>query len=180
MKFSALLATSVLLGSLKAQEPAEPVDSPHVRADGVQVLVIAEKPFSARYNIDSSRSLDDGSAQTTHIETTVARDCEGRVYREHHSIPPGNSDEQSSLTNFFILDPVAHTKTSYNVTARHCDITRYPRVSWFRPIPDGSFDPGYRSVRAGSWGAMLFLVSTSSGHARPLPSEVVGRQRNGR
>jgi hypothetical protein len=48
MKFSALLATSVLLGSaLKAQEPAEPVDSPHVRADGVQVLVIAEKPFSA-------------------------------------------------------------------------------------------------------------------------------------
>ena len=44
MKFSALLATSVLLGSaLKAQEPAEPVDSPHVRADGVQVLVIAEK-----------------------------------------------------------------------------------------------------------------------------------------
>jgi hypothetical protein len=147
MKFSALLATSVLLGSaLKAQEPAEPVDSPHVRADGVQVLVIAEKPFSARYNIDSSRSLDDGSAQTTHIETTVARDSEGRVYREHHSIPPGNSDEQSSLTNFFMLDPVAHTRTSCNVTARHCHITRYRGVSLFRPIPDGSFDPGYRSV----------------------------------
>ncbi len=79
-----MLAASVLLDStLRAQEPAEPVDSPHVRADGVQVLVIAEKPFSARYNINSSRSLDDGSAPTTRIERTVARDSEGRVYREH-------------------------------------------------------------------------------------------------
>jgi hypothetical protein len=43
-----------------------------VRADGVQVPVIAEKPFSARYNVDSSRSLDDGSVPTTHIERTVA------------------------------------------------------------------------------------------------------------
>lgn len=145
MNFYALLAASLLLAStLTAQEPNEPADSPRVHANGVQVLVVADKLFSARYSIDSSRSLDDGSVQTTHAETTVARDSEGRVYRERHNLASANSDEQSSLTNFFIFDPVAHTRTSCTVTARHCDLQLYHGVSSLRPIPDGFFDPGYR------------------------------------
>jgi hypothetical protein len=154
MTFSALLAASVLLAStLAAQESTDLNDRSRVHADGIEVLAVAENPFSARYNIDSFRNLDDGSVQTTHIETTVARDSEGRVYRERHHLPPGNSDEQSSLTNFFILDPVAHTRTSCNVSARRCDITRFRGVSFLKPIPDGSFDPGYRFVTRKSLGS---------------------------
>jgi hypothetical protein len=144
VKLHALLAASLFFASrLTAQEPSERPDLLHVRSDGVQVLVVAEKPFSGRYSIDSSRSLDDGSVQTTHVETRVARDSEGRVYRERHNLASGNSDEQSSPTNFFIFDPVAHTRTSCNLTARHCDIQRYQGVSSLRPIPDGFFDPSY-------------------------------------
>jgi hypothetical protein len=155
MKLCGLLAASLLLAGspLTAQQPAGPAESSHVRADGIQVLVVAENPFLGRFSIDSSRSLDDGSVQTTHVETTVARDSEGRVYRERHSFASGNSDEQSRLTNFFILDPVAHTRTSCNVTARHCDITRFHGQSFLRPIPDGSFDPGYRFVRRENLGS---------------------------
>src|SRR5271170_5233131 len=154
MKFSALLAVSVLLGcTFTAQEPTERPDSPRVHADGIEVLVVAENPFSGRYSIDSSHSLDDGSVQTTHVETTVARDSQGRVYLERHNLAPCSSDQQSSLTNFFILDPVAHTRTSCNVTARRCDITRFRGVSLLRPIPDDSFDPGYRFVTRKSLGS---------------------------
>src|SRR5271154_1979629 len=175
MKFSALLAVSVLLGcTFTAQEPTERPDSPRVHADGIEVLVVAENPFSGRYSIDSSHSLDDGSVQTTHVETTVARDSQGRVYLERHNLAPCSSDQQSSLTNFFILDPVAHTRTSCNVTARRGDITRFRGVSLLRPIP------AIALLRARVWEAMLFMVSTSLGHARPSRSEAAGPRRNGR
>jgi hypothetical protein len=106
MKFCALLVASLLLGStLTAQEPTERADSPCVHADGIEALTIAANPFFARYGIDSARTLDDGSVRTTRVETSVARDSQGRVYRERHSLAPGTSDEQPSLTNFFILDP---------------------------------------------------------------------------
>jgi hypothetical protein len=148
MKFCALLAASLLLATtLTAQEPTGRADSPGVHADGIEALTIAANPCSARYGIDSARNLDDGSVQTTSVETSVARDSQGRVYRERHSLAPSTSDEQPSLTNFFILDPVAHTRTSCNVTARRCDLTGYNGVSFLRPIPDGSFNPGYRLVK---------------------------------
>jgi hypothetical protein len=154
MKFCALLAASLLFaGALTAQEPSDRDDRSRVHADGIEVVVVAANPFSARFGVDSSRSLDDGSVQTKHVETTVARDSQGRVYRERHSLAPGNSGEQPSLKNFFILDPAAHTRTSCNVTARHCDITRYRGVPFLRPIPDGSFDPGYRFVKRRNLGS---------------------------
>jgi hypothetical protein len=149
MKLFAWLAALLLLGGSAAQESAPRECPGHalcIFANGIEILLVAENPFSARYSIESSRNFDDGSVPTMHLETNVARDSQGRIYREHRSADPNNATEQSELTNIFILDPVAHTQTSCNVAARHCTVRRYHGRSFLKPPPDGSLDPGVHFV----------------------------------
>jgi hypothetical protein len=170
MKSCALLTASLLLAStVTAQEPSDRDDRFRVRADGIEVLVVAENPFSARYSIDSSRSLDDGSVQTMHVDTTVARDSEGRVYREHHSLAPGNSDNPALQTfSYSTRSPTReHPVTSRRGTAISRATTECLCSGQSQTAPS---TPAIVSLRARTWGAMLFMVSTSSGRARPLSS----------
>src|ERR1700728_589924 len=140
MKFCALLAASLLLicctaaslllaSNVNAQEPSR------VHADGIQILLIADNPFSGLYSIDSTQKQDDGSPKTVHVDTNVARDQQGRIYREHRSVAPSDSEKESAIADGFILDAVSHTRTSCNVAARHCNVARYHGPSFLKPTP---------------------------------------------
>jgi|HubBroStandDraft_6_1064221.scaffolds.fasta_scaffold18798_4 hypothetical protein len=158
MKFCALLAASLLLicctaaslllaSNVNAQEPSR------VHADGIQILLIADNPFSGRYSIDSTQKQDDGSPKTVHVDTNVARDRQGRIHREHRNVAPSDSEKESAIADVFILDPVAHTRTSCNVAARHCQVARYHGPSFLKPAPDGLLDPSAHFVTRKSLGS---------------------------
>ena len=130
MKLRALLvfaASAFLACSVTAQESTEPSRGPdggtRVHVDGIQVLPVAGKPFSGRDSIEWARTLEDGSAVTTHLTATVARDSEGRIRRERVTFVPANSNEQSKPMEIIISDPAEHTRTTCNIASRHCTVT---------------------------------------------------------
>jgi hypothetical protein len=157
MKLSALLAGFLLFAfSLSSQESSElsrgPDGGTQVHVGGIEVPVVAENPFSAHDSIDWTRHLEDGTLQSVHLDAKLARDGQGRVYRERRTFVPASAGKESKLKDIIILDPVARTRTACKVEARHCEVTRYHGLSGFRPPPDGSFDAGARYLTRESLG----------------------------
>ncbi|MGP0017483.1 MAG: hypothetical protein ACLPHP_02845 [Candidatus Sulfotelmatobacter sp.] len=151
MKLFALLAGSLLLTcAVVAQESDEPFRGPDrgtiVRVPGIQILPAAERPFSGRDHIEWTRTLEDGTVVTTHLYAALARDSQGRIYREHMSFVPANSNQQSRRREIDLLDPVAHTRTTCMVATRRCTITEYHASTTFTPQPAGPFDHGRRTL----------------------------------
>jgi hypothetical protein len=153
-----LLALSLLLAcTLAAQESDEPLRGPdgvtRFRVPGIQILPATARPFSGRDNIEWTRTLEDGSAVTTHLFATLARDSQGRIYREHVTFVPANSDQQSRRIDMVLLDPVAHTRTTCIIATRDCTITSYYAPTTFTPPPVGPFDKGTRYLARESLGS---------------------------
>jgi hypothetical protein len=149
MKFCALLAASLLFAcSLTAQEREEPSRGPdgrtRVHVGGIEILPIAQRPFSGRDHIEWTRNLADGTVVTTHLYAKLARDGQGRIYREHVSFVPVNSNEESKRREIDLLDPITHTRTACIVATRRCTVTGYHAATSFTPKPAGSFDEGNR------------------------------------
>jgi hypothetical protein len=157
MKLCALLAASLLLTcTLAAQESDETFRGPDrgtiVRVPGIQILPAAERPFSGRDHIEWTRTLEDGTVVTTHLYASLARDGQGRIYREHMSFVPLDSNQQPRRREIDLLDPVAHTRTTCLVATRHCTITEYHASTTFTPQPVGPFDNGRRTLARESLG----------------------------
>jgi hypothetical protein len=149
MRLCALLVASLLLAcSLAAQESEESLRGPdggtRVRVGGIEILPVAGKPFSGRDNIEWTRNLEDGTVVTTHLYAKLARDGQGRIYREHVSFVPANSDQESRQREINLLDPVTHTRTTCIVATRRCSVTGYYAPTSFTPRPAGPFDDGKR------------------------------------
>lgn len=160
MRLSALLplVLSVFLArTLWAQEKAEPVRGPDrgtdIRVHGIQVLPATSRPFSARDHIVWYRNLEDGTVTATELYALVARDGQGRIYREHRSFIPVDSNRESRQSDLVILDPVSHTSTTCVVAKRRCVVDSYHSKTTFSLNPDGLFDNGLR-----------FLTRVNLGH----------------
>jgi hypothetical protein len=158
MKFRVLLAASLLIASsLAAQESDEPSRGPdggtRVRVGGVDIRPVAGRPFSGRDNIEWTRNLEDGTVVTRHLYAKLARDGQGRIYRERVSLVPANSNEESTPREISLLDPVSHTRTTCSLVARRCTITVYYAANSFTPKPVGSFDDGKRFLTRVSLGS---------------------------
>jgi len=158
MKLCALLVVSLLLACpLAAQESDESLRGPdggtRVRVGGIEILPVAGKPFSGRDNIEWTRNLEDGTVVTTHLYAKLARDSQGRIYREHVSFVPANSNEESKQREINLLDPIAHSRTTCIVVTRHCTITGYYAATSFTPRPAGPFDDGKRYLARESLGS---------------------------
>jgi hypothetical protein len=140
-----IFASSALM--VCAQEPLRAPDggtSYHV--SGVDLLAIPDKPFSARSRTDWTRILEDGSTVKVYLEANLARDTQGRMYRERVSFVPEGSNQKSRLNEIMLFDPQAQTRTTCSVSSHHCSITSYiPRTS-FVPQPVGAFANGTRSL----------------------------------
>ena len=159
MKLCALLllvASVQLSAPLAAQESSEPSRGPdggtRFRVQGIQVLPATGRPFSARDSIEWTHNLEDGSTVITHLYATVARDSQGRIYREHRTFVPANSNQQSRQKDIVLLDPVAHTRTTCTLKTRRCLITDYHASASFIPPPDGLLDKGTRYLSRESLG----------------------------
>src|SRR5271166_1389950 len=130
MRF-ALLAAILSLGcALAAQEAAS---SPRLNQSvlphvfGIDIFPVKGKPFSGRDCLDVPHHLSDGSVQTAHLDgARLARNSDGRVYREIRSWIFSSSDPQSILDYMIFVDPVAHTRTECKPSDRVCKVFGYP------------------------------------------------------
>jgi hypothetical protein len=134
---SAQTASPVFLGS-------EATTRTHI--NGIRILPVSGKPFSGSDSVDWTRTLDDGNIVAMHNDAKLARDSQGRIYRENVTRFPANSGEKSRVEEFIIRDPAAHTETTCKVASRHCNITGYFVAAFIPPKPLGTFNDGNRTI----------------------------------
>jgi hypothetical protein len=101
-------------------------------------------PLSGKSNITWTRTLQDGSTLTTYDECNLARDSQGRMYRERRGFVPLNSDREPFLKEKQYFDPVARTRTICTVATRRCEISDYYPQTQFDLLPAGLFANGTR------------------------------------
>lgn len=151
MRFLTLLCASALVVcSLLAQDSAQTSlgseASTRTHISGIRIYSISGKPFSGTDSVDWTRILEDGSEVATHHDARLARDSQGRIYRERVTRFPANSDQKSHVMEIEIMDPMAHTHTTCDVVARHCNITSYNGPVSVPSKPIGTFGNGQRSI----------------------------------
>jgi hypothetical protein len=143
-----VVASALLAVSLSAQESAEASrgadGGTRFRVAGIEVLPVTARPFSGTDTIEWTHNLEDGSVVTTHLTAVVARDSQGRIYRERRNFVPANTSQQSKLIDKIFYDPNAHTKTTCTVATHQCSITAYYAPVSFTPAPAGPRDNGTR------------------------------------
>jgi hypothetical protein len=154
--FFLLVASALLAVSLSAQESTETSRGPdggtRFHVAGIEVLPATGRPFSGTDTIEWTHNLEDGSIVTTHLTAVVARDSQGRIYREHRNFVPANSSQPSKLIDKIFYDPNAHTKTTCTVATRQCSISAYYAPVSFTPAPAGPRDNGTRYLTRESLG----------------------------
>lgn len=142
-----LLLAMLGVATLSAQEPARgPDGGTTYHVSGVELLAIPDKPFIANTRTDWTRVLEDGSRVKVYLEARLARDSQGRTYRERRTFVPEGSAAKSRLKEILLFDPHARTRTACTLATRHCSITNYPPRTAFVTQPVGSFDRGTRSL----------------------------------
>jgi hypothetical protein len=148
MRNRALFSVFVLalsVGFLSAQESQRgPDGGTTYHVSGVELLAIPGKPFSAKSRTDWTRTLPDDSTVKVHLTAKLARDSQGRMYRELRSFMPGDSSEETRLKEILLYDPIALTKTTCTVATRHCVITSYRPMTSFKVAPAGPQGNGTR------------------------------------
>jgi len=158
MGFFILLAQCALLaGAALAQDSAGTFlgreGSAQVSIHGIKIPSVAGKPFSGSDSIDWTRTLEDGSVIATHQDAKLARDGQGRVYRERVTRFSANSDQKSRIRKILLMDPVAHTRTECVIAARRCEVDDFHGFRPTAPLPDGSFSNGKSNVVRESLGS---------------------------
>jgi len=172
----------LVAGALIAQESQRgPDSSSFTHVPGIILLAIPGKPFSGVDNIEWTRSLEDGTTITTHTTAVLARDGQGRMYRENHHFAP--LDQKSPLYQIHIYDPVSRSQVHCSTASFQCVVTDYRPQTFFNPTPAGDFDKGTRSLARESLGSQsiegIFVNGTKEtttvnpgvlGNDRPLVS----------
>jgi len=137
-----ILLTSLALAgiTLSAQENFRgPDGGTTTHVGGVELMAVPGKPFSGKSNIEWTRTLEDGSTITRHLQANLARDNEGRMYRERHDFAPLTADPATPVHEIHIYDPVTHSQTLCTVHTRLCVVTNYFPQTFFDARPEGAF-----------------------------------------
>jgi TonB family protein len=135
----------------------------HYRVSGIQVLPATGRPFSARDHIVWTQGAPDGSLVTTELYALVARDAQGRIYRERRKFVPVNSNQPSRQLEILLLDPVSHTRTACDPATRRCTVSPYQASATFVLNPDAAQNHG-----------MTFLTRESLGQKQIDGQDVTG------
>lgn len=145
--FVAAAGCILLVTFARAQDtPRGPDGGTSHHVSGVEVLNIPGKPFTAKTSTDWTRTLNDGSSITLHLDALIARDSQGRVYRERHNFVPANSTRLAPLYEIHLYDPVSRTQLLCNGRVRRCILADYKPQITFQASPEGSYMNGTRTL----------------------------------
>jgi hypothetical protein len=151
-------ATSAPPPAQTAAQPPRPPDGHTIHnVSGIDVLNIAGKPFSAQDVIDASRPTDGQGTLTAHVAVKVARDFQGRVYRELRALPSGATPNTPSIPlRSIIFDPLRRTQTTCVYADHVCSITTFRPMFRYVLQPVGPFDKGARFLTRETLGSNTF------------------------
>ena len=151
-----LIVSSLFASCLFAQDSEDMMRGPDggttYHVDGISVRPLPGQPFSGRSTTEWTRTLEDGSVVTTHLFALVARDSQGRIYREGRNFVPVNSNQEPRRHRFQIFDPITHTRTLCMVATHTCNVTGYFASTVFKQRSVGPFDDGKRNLARESLG----------------------------
>lgn len=129
MKPSTFFFLLFLLASvvgLRAQEVQRgPVGGSSTLVIAVRLMPIPGAPLSGKSEVEWKKKLPNGNTVFVHAASILARDSEGRVYRERHQFVPMDVDPMSRWTEIEIFDPVKHAQTVCILQTKHCEVTSY-------------------------------------------------------
>jgi hypothetical protein len=142
------MLTALLAATLapQAQTPAErgPDNGPRTIIPGIETPPYPGLPFSGVDKIVWTRSAADGTTTTRYITSKIIRDGQGKLYREHHHFAAADADPSKTMYEFYILDPVARSRTACLPATHECTITQYEPQYTPRVQPAGPFDNNRR------------------------------------
>jgi hypothetical protein len=157
MKRSALLFAAgclLLAGLTAAQQPSRgPDGSTSFHVSGIEVLAIPGKPFSGKDSIEWTRTLENGTTLTLHLDAIVARDSQGRIYRERHTFVPEDSHDQAPLYEIHLFDPLTRTQLLCAGKTYRCVLTDYKPQTFFDATPEGTYVNGTRTLKRENLGS---------------------------
>jgi hypothetical protein len=174
--FLALFAAGSFI--LAAQnEQRGPDGSTSTFVHGIEVLPAQGRPFSAASHIIWTRTLEDGTVLQRHLDSEIARDSNGRIYRESHTFV--GAGDTSKLSRFYILDPIRHTRTACDPGPRHCTVTPYFARAEFSVTPAGPIDNGKGYLTRESLGTSTRdgLDVTGTRETTTIDAGIVGNDR---
>jgi hypothetical protein len=152
--FILLAALAFVPGFLSAQDPERgPDSSESTHVPGISMLAIPGKPFSGVDNIEWTRTLEDGTTVTTHLTAPLARDSQGRIYRQSQHFV--SLDKKSPATQIQIYDPITRSETICSPKSLQCTIQDYKPRTFFETTPAGPIDNGNRFLARESLGSQM-------------------------
>lgn len=115
--------------------------------ESIAVPPMVNAPFTARLRTEWVRRLADGWTMTVANDRRMARDTNGRIYRERWILVPKNEKQRSEMNAIQISDPEKHTLYTCWMNGRQvCDLWVYtpaagtvykPEVNANGPLPEG-------------------------------------------
>jgi hypothetical protein len=145
---AAFLAGLLFTGTGFAQDTAlrAPDGGTSHHVDGVELLGIPDKPLSGRSSIEWTRTLPDGSVVAVTGLANLARDSQGRMYRERRDWVPAGSGRENPLVEKQYYDPIEKTRTVCTVRLKQCIVTDYRPRTRLIAMPAAASTGGGRTV----------------------------------
>jgi TonB family protein len=102
--------------------------------NGVAISALPGMPFTGRQTVLWTRQVG-GKTVTSRLVGTVARDSQGRTYREGHSFTVEQVDPQTTLLRITLRDPVAGVTTDCVLATHLCRLTASPATTVAKTAP---------------------------------------------
>jgi hypothetical protein len=108
-KFSVLLAVAILFSPTAFCQEAAATPPPYRGVEqhiaGVFVTPVANIPFTAIAEVESSQVLPDGSTEQKRTFNNIARDSAGRIYNERRTLVPSSFNGTPQVVSIHLYDP---------------------------------------------------------------------------
>ncbi len=117
MRPCTLLLLLILSAALHAQN-----------VSGIAISALPGMPFTGQQTIVWTHQVGDKTV-TARLSGAVARDSQGRTYREGHRFTVDPVDPRSTLLGITLRDPVGGTTTDCDISAHFCRITASPAAT---------------------------------------------------
>jgi TonB family protein len=101
---------------------------------GVAMSALPGMPFTGRETIVWTHQVSDKTV-TTRVAGTVARDSQGRTYREVHRFTVDSVDPRTTLLRITLQDPSAGIATDCDLSIHLCRITVFPAATVAKTAP---------------------------------------------
>lgn len=155
MKKTFVLTSALLLGVSTALAQTADAPSPHhgpggppemhmhggppgEYMGGIEGRTVTGSPFSAQVVSTTTQTLSDGSHINRSVNATVARDSQGRTYRQQSMENLGPVSNSGSKTVVFLRDPVAHTSHVISMDSKTAVMSNTPQRQHGPHIPPPS------------------------------------------